>query len=58
MAGGGNVTSRGQGTLESIGGHKWRFFGTNRLSDGSVNIAESIGDLAARTISGKLFESV
>ena len=56
-ASGENLTVRGQGTIESIGTHKWRLVGTNLLSDGTTNVAESIGDLATRTIAGKIYES-
>ena len=51
-----NVFVEGQGTLESIGTHKWRFLGTNLLSDGSTNAVEAEGELATRTLAGKLFE--
>jgi hypothetical protein len=56
LTGGENLMSQGQGTLESIGTHKWRFHGTNRFSDGSTLAVEAEGDLAARSLSGKLFE--
>ena len=58
LDGGQNVTMQGQGTYESSGVHTWRFNGTNRLSDGSTSIVEAVGDLAKRSIEGKLYESV
>ena len=56
-ASGENVTIRAQGTIQSIGTHKWRFVGTSLLSDGTTNVAKFTGDLATRTIAGKLYES-
>ncbi len=56
LSSGENLTSEGQGTMEGSGTHKWRLLGTTLMSDGSTNVVEAEGDLATRTLSGKIFE--
>jgi len=52
----GSFGFRGQGTWEEIGTNKWRYRGTDQLSDGSINAVEFEGDWATRTWAGKLYE--
>jgi hypothetical protein len=53
---GGSVGVDGQGTWEESSANKWRYRGTGENSDGSVTAVEYEGDLATRTIAGKIYE--
>jgi hypothetical protein len=53
---GGSTGVTGQGTWEESGPNKWRYRGTGENSDGSVTAVEYEGDLATRTIAGKVYE--
>jgi hypothetical protein len=53
----GDVTSAiGQGTVESIGKHRWRTEGFLQVSDGRRVFSEGEIDLASRSWKGKLSE--
>ncbi len=51
---GGSMTSKTQGTIESIGPHKWRTQAFGHLSDGRTMRVGGVADLAARLWTGKL----
>ena len=53
---GGNIGVTGHGTWEESGANKWRFRGTGKDSDGRVTAVEFEGDLATRTIAGKVYD--
>jgi hypothetical protein len=50
---GDSITGIGQGTIESIGRHKWRSQGINHLSDGHTIRIDGEIDLATRSWVGK-----
>jgi hypothetical protein len=49
-------TSKGNGSFESIGAHRWRTQGDVVISDGRVLHTEGEMELASRSWSGKVFE--
>jgi hypothetical protein len=51
---GDSMTDQAQGTIESIGPHKWRTQAIDHLSDGRIMRVEGVADLAARSWTGKL----
>ena len=51
---GDSMTDQAQGTIESIGPHKWRSQAIDHLSDGRIIRVEGEADLAARLWTGKL----
>jgi hypothetical protein len=51
---GDSMTDQAQGTIESIGPHKWRTQGIDHLSDGRIMRVEGEADLPARLWTGKL----
>jgi len=53
---GDSVTSNTQGTIESIGPHKWRTQAFGHLSDGRAVKVEGEIDFASRSWTGRLFE--
>ena len=53
---GDSITSNTQGTIESIGRHKWRTQAIGQLSDGRAMSVEGEIDFAARSWTGKLIE--
>ena len=53
---GDSVTAKGQGKWETVGPHSWRLRGLINASDGVTAAVEGEGDLASRSLSGKLFE--
>ena len=53
---GGSTGVTGHGTWEEIGSNKWRYRGTGKGSDGRVTAVEFDGDLATRTMAGKVYE--
>ena len=50
------MTGIGQGTLETVGKHRWRTEGFMKLSDGRRIAGDGEIDLAARSWKGKLSE--
>jgi hypothetical protein len=50
------LNSKGAGTWEKIGTHKWRIRATTYFSDGRTMAAEGVIDLATRSFSGTLHE--
>lgn len=53
---GDSMTDNAQGTIGSIGRHKWRTQGIDHLSDGRIVSVEGEIDFAARSWTGKLIE--
>lgn len=56
LANGDIVGATSQGTLETVGSHKWRLLGQATFSDGSTAAVEGEGDLATRSLAGTLYE--
>jgi hypothetical protein len=50
------LNSKGAGTWEKIGTHKWRIRATTYFSDGRTMAADGVIDLATRSFSGTLHE--
>ena len=53
---GDSITNNTQGTVESIGSHKWRTQAFGHFSDGRGMSVEGEIDFATRSWTGKLFE--
>ena len=53
---GGSTGVTGHGTWEESALNKWRYRGTSQGSDGRVTAVEFDGDLATRTMAGKIYE--
>ena len=56
LANGDIVGATSQGTIETVGSHKWRLRGQATFSDGHTAAVEGEGDLATRTLAGTLYE--
>jgi hypothetical protein len=45
-----------EGSWETVGKHKWRVRGLNRLADGQTFLSDGEVDLASQSYNGKLYE--